>query len=124
MSQFAEQDLDILLRKLFGKGARCEGPLAVGGAGRRFTGIDLGRRLTPEQVTFLLDALGHFGIVSIPGQDLETFSLAHFERFANHWGAPVPHPATSSAGGNRRRPTAPAMVGSSGSPPNGAEWRP
>ena len=108
MSQFAEQDLGILLRKLFGKGARCEGPLAVGGAGRRFTGIDLGRRLTPEQVTFLLDALGHFGIVSIPGQDLETFSLAHFERFANHWGAPVPHPSNFLRGGKSAQTDGPS----------------
>lgn len=92
MNYASEQEFKRLLRELFGKDACCEGPLAPSGAGRRLSGIDLRPRLTPEQVSFLLDALSQFGIVSIPGQDLDTFSLAHLERFANHWGAPIPHP--------------------------------
>ena len=108
MSPFAEQELDRRLRQLFGEDARCEGPLVASGAGRRFSGIDLRPRLTPEQVGFLLDALGHFGIVSIPGQDLETFSLAHFERFANHWGAPVPHPNNFLRGGKSAQSDGPS----------------
>lgn len=87
------------LRVLFGADARSEGPLAVSGAGLRLTGVDLCPRLNPEQVTFLLDALSRFRIVSIAGQDLASFSLAHFERFANHWGAPVPHPNNFLRGG-------------------------
>ena len=87
------------LRNLFGENAGIEGPLAVSGAGRRLTGVDLRPRLSPEQVTFLLDALSQFGILSIAGQDLTTFSLDHFERFANHWGAPVPHPSNFTRGG-------------------------
>jgi alpha-ketoglutarate-dependent taurine dioxygenase len=99
MNSEFEQELEYRLRKVFGDDARTEGPLSVSGAGRRFTGIDLRPRLNPDQVAFLLDALSHFGIVSIPGQDLETFSLTHFERFANHWGAPVPHPTNFLRGG-------------------------
>ncbi len=87
------------LQTVFGAGAGCEGPLSVSGAGIRLTGVDLRPKLLPEQVAFLLDALSMFGIVTIPGQDLETFSLAHFERFANHWGAPVPHPNNFMRGG-------------------------
>ena len=93
------EPLDERLRELFGADARSEGPLAASGAGRRFTGIDLCRPLNPEQVALLLDALSQFRIVSIAGQDLEAFSLAHFERFANHWGAPVPHPNNFMRGG-------------------------
>ena len=93
------EPLDERLRELFGTAARSEGPLAASGAGRRFTGIDLCRPLNPEQVALLLDALSQFRIVSIAGQDLEAFSLAHFERFANHWGAPVPHPNNFMRGG-------------------------
>ena len=77
------EPFDKRLRELFGTDACSEGPLAASGAGRRFAGIDLCRPLNPEQVSFLLDALSQFRIVSIAGQDLEAFSLAHFERFAN-----------------------------------------
>ena len=94
-----KEPFDKRLRELFGADARSEGPLAASGAGRRFIGIDLCRPLNPEQVAFLLDALSQFRIVSIAGQDLEAFSLAHFERFANHWGAPVPHPNNFMRGG-------------------------
>ena len=87
------------LRVLFGEDACSEGPLAVSGAGCRFAGLDLCQPLNPDQVGFLLDALSQFRIVTIAGQDLEHFSLAHFERFANHWGAPVPHPNNFLRGG-------------------------
>ena len=93
------QSLDARLRELFGVDARSEGPLVESGAGLRFTGIDLCRPLSEEQVALLLDALSQFRIVCIAGQDLATFSLAHFERFANHWGAPVPHPNNFMRGG-------------------------
>ena len=93
------EPLDERLRELFDRDARSEGPLAASGAGRRFTGIDLCRPLNPAQVAFLLDALSQFRIVSIARQDLEVFSLAHFERFANHWGTPVPHPNNFMRGG-------------------------
>lgn len=80
------------LAACFGPDAEMEGPLAESGAGRRLRGVDLRPSLNPDQVDLLLDLLAHHGILSIAGQDLGTFSLAHFERFANHWGAPVPHP--------------------------------
>ena len=100
MAQEMEQPhLENQLQSLFGAAAHSEGPLAASGAGHRFHGLDLRRPLSPQQVNFLLDALSHFRILSIAGQDLATFSLAHFERFANHWGAPVPHPNNFLRGG-------------------------
>ena len=87
--------IDQRLRKAFGASAGTEGPLAVSGAGLRITGIDLSAPLSPEQAAVLRDALAEYRIVTIAGQDLESFSLAHFERFANHWGAPLPHPSNT-----------------------------
>ena len=87
--------IDRRLRKAFGANAGSEGPLAISGAGLRITGIDLSAPLSPEQAAVLLDALAWYRIVTIAGQDLEAFSLAHFERFANYWGAPLPHPSNT-----------------------------
>lgn len=77
----------------------CEHPLAPSGMGVRLSGLDLSRPLSAAQVTFLLDALSQFRFLCIAGQDLSRFSLAHFERFANHWGAPIPHPSNFTRGG-------------------------
>ena len=93
------QRTDERFRVLFGGNVRGEGPLAASGAGLRLIGVDLCRPLNPEQVAFLLDALSEYRIVSLAGQDLTRFSLADFERFANHWGAPVPHPSNFLRGG-------------------------
>ncbi|MEM7129777.1 MAG: TauD/TfdA family dioxygenase [Chloroflexota bacterium] len=87
------------LKALFGPDVHSESPLAQSGAGVRITGIDLCHPLSEDQVAFLLDALSHFRLVCIAGQDLARFSLAHFERFANHWGALVPHPNNFMRGG-------------------------
>ena len=91
--------LDQRLRQLFGNQAYSEGPLAASGAGRRLLELDMCKPLTSEQVSFLVDALSEFRIICLSGQDLNQFSLAHFERFANHWGAPVPHPNNFLRGG-------------------------
>jgi len=85
--------IDARLRQAFGAHVRCEGPLAGSGAGLRLRGIDLRTPLRPEQVNVLLDTLGQCRIVTLAEQHLESFSVAHFERFANHWGAPLPHPS-------------------------------
>ena len=90
------------LRKAFGAHVRCESPLADSGAGIRIGGIDLSEPLQPEQVNALLDTLGHHRIMTLAGQDLDAFSAAHFERFANHWGAPLPHPSNFKRLGNTR----------------------
>ena len=87
------QELRQRLRKAFGAHLRIEGSLAASGAGLRVGGVDLGKPLRPDQVTVLLDALSHCRIVTLSGQDLDVFTAAHFERFANHWGAPLPHPS-------------------------------
>lgn len=81
------------LRRAFGTHLRCEGPLASSGAGLRVSGIDLRTPLGGDQVNALLDALARYRIVTLAEQHLESFSVAHFERFANHWGAPLPHPS-------------------------------
>ena len=93
------KDMEARLAALFGTEVRVAGPLATSGAVLRFTGIDLCAPLSAEQAGLLLEALAHYRIVCIAGQDLSRFSLAHFERFANHWGAPVPHPNNFMRGG-------------------------
>jgi len=102
-----ESEFEDRIPEHFGKDARVEGPLAESGAGRRLHGIDLTPSLTADQVTCLLDGLANFGIISIASQGLDRFSLAHFERFANHWGAPVPHPNNFTRGGKRAQSDAP-----------------
>lgn len=92
-------DLRRRLRHAFGTHADCRGPLAASGAGARLTGLDLRHPLVPDQVSVLLDALSTCRIVTIASQDLASFSLADLERFANHWGAPVPHPSNFTRGG-------------------------
>ena len=94
--------IEARLQKAFGGQVRCEGPLASSGAGFRITGVDLGKLLEPNQVDALLDALSHYRIMTLADQDLESFSAAHFERFANHWGAPLPHPSNFKRLGNTR----------------------
>ena len=90
------------LQDAFGAHVKSEGPLARGGAGFRISGIDLSEPLHPDQVEALLDALGHYRIMTLADQDLNAFSAAHFERFANHWGAPLPHPSNFKRLGNTR----------------------
>lgn len=94
--------LDQQCRAAFGDGptpVACEYPLAQSGMGVRLHGVDLSRSLSGAQVTFLLDALSQYRFLCVAGQDLCRFSLAHFERFANHWGAPIPHPSNFTRGG-------------------------
>lgn len=93
------QQLEQTLQSLFGHDTRCETSLGPSGAGVRFTGIDLCNPLSESQADFLFDALAHYRLVCIAGQDLGHFSLVHFERFANHWGAVIPHPNNFTRGG-------------------------
>jgi len=93
------EELTQQLQRYFGAQAECEGPLAASGAAVRILGIDLTQSLTPNQVGVLLGALSQFRIICVAGQDLQRFGLDHFERFANHWGAPVPHPNNFLRGG-------------------------
>jgi len=93
-----EIDLD-RLKTLFGEGAGCEAPLAKSGAGVRFFGIDLWAGLNERQVNFMLEALSRHRLLCFAGQALDDDALVHFERFANHWGAPIPHPSNFLRGG-------------------------
>lgn len=87
------------LQALFGPTAYGEGPLGPSGIGRRFHNLDLSKPLNADQAAFLLDALSHHGVISFPKQDIGgRFSLKHFERFANHFGAVVPHPLNYTGG--------------------------
>ena len=84
---------------IFGEEVQFERPLATSGMGARVVGIDLSNPLRSAQVELLLDTLSHSRLLTIAGQDLERFSLETFERFANHWGAPVAHPSNFLRGG-------------------------
>lgn len=105
------------LTRLFGLNASWSAPLATSGAGCRLTGVDLaGVQLSPDRVAFLLDAVARFGILCIAGQDLERFTLYDFERLANHWGAPYPHPSNFTRDG---------VLGSEHGPTDGeVQWVP
>ena len=98
-SDSARDSVDAELKRLFGQHCHSEGPLAVSGGVLRLVGLDLVPALSPEQVEFLLNTLARWRIVSIAGQDLERFTMDHYERFANHWGAVVPHPNNFTRGG-------------------------
>ena len=95
----APEDLEDRFAAAFGGQVAVERPLAAGGMGARVSGIDLGLPLRPAQVELLLDTLSHCRLMTLAGQDLDRFSLAAFERFANHWGAPVAHPSNFLRGG-------------------------
>jgi alpha-ketoglutarate-dependent taurine dioxygenase len=86
-------------RKKFNSNVEIEYPLGRSGMGARIKGIDLCKPLTPLQVELLLDTLSHRRLITIEGQDLDRFSLSTFEKFANHWGAPVAHPSNFLRGG-------------------------
>ena len=62
------------LQKAFGAHVRSEAPLADSGAGIRISGVDLCKPLKPEQVNVLFDALGRYRILTLAGQDLDSFS--------------------------------------------------
>ena len=86
------------LRRLFGPSARCDAPLMATGGGRRYHGVDLTPALSSEQARFVVTALAKHRLVCFANQNLEAFSLAHFERFASHFGAVIPHPNNYSTG--------------------------
>ena len=92
-------DWNTRVKEVFGQSSSAEMPLSSGGTGVRFNGIDLCDPLNAGEADFLLRALAYCRIVCISGQDLSRFSLNHFERFSNHWGAPVPHPNNFMRGG-------------------------
>ena len=92
-------DWNAKVKEIFGQSVSADIPLSQGGTGVRFNGIDLCNPLSQKQADFFLKALAYCRIVCISGQDLTRFSLSHFERFSNHWGAPVPHPNNFMRGG-------------------------
>lgn len=80
-------------------GVTVEAPLSVSAAGFgcRVRGLDLSQDLPPPTVQFLLELFHEHKVLCVAGQDIDgSFSLAHFERFANHIGAPLPHPAVTT----------------------------
>lgn len=92
-------EIEEQFRSTFNPDVKIECPLAPSGMGARMTDIDLSQQLTPSQVELLLHALSHYRLFTIGGQDFNRFSLSNFERFANHWGAPVAHPSNFLRGG-------------------------
>ena len=98
-SLVSSANLEERFAAIFGADVKVQHPLGPSGMGARVSGVDLGVPLTPAQVELLLDTLSQHRLLSISGQDLNRFSLASFERFANHWGAPVAHPSNFLRGG-------------------------
>ena len=98
-SPFSSAYLENRFAATFSPDLEIEHPLGLSGMGARINGIDLCQHLTSSQVELLLDSLSHYRLLTIAGQDLDRFSLATFERFANHWGAPVAHPSNFLRGG-------------------------
>jgi hypothetical protein len=94
----AEEEEEEELRRLFGPSARCDAPLMATGGGRRYHGVDLTPALSSEQARFVVTALAKHRLVCFADQNFEAFSLAHFERFASHFGAVIPHPNNYSTG--------------------------
>ena len=86
-------------RKIFNSNVEIEYPLGHSVMGARIKGIDLCKPLKSLQVELLLHTLSHHRLFTIEGQDLTRFSLSAFEKFANHWGAPVAHPSNFLRGG-------------------------
>lgn len=99
MLHLSPANLEHRFKTEFGAEVALERPLAASGMGARVAGVDLCEPLRPAQVELLLDTLAHCRLLTIAGQDLSRFSLATFERFANHWGAPVAHPSNLLRGG-------------------------
>ena len=60
--------------------------------GRRMSGIDLRQDLSAEKAKLLIDAVDAYQVITFPEQDQHSFRVAHLERIANHFGAPIPHP--------------------------------
>ena len=59
--------------------------------GRRLRGIDLTEPLDSEQARAVIGALDDWQVISLPDQ--HDLTVHQFERFANHFGAPIPHPS-------------------------------
>ena len=87
MSESALHDL----RAAFGDQVAAEPVATPDAMGRRLSGIDLTTPLTADQANAMIGALDAWQIVSVPGQ--HDMTVHDLERFANHFGAPIPHPS-------------------------------
>jgi hypothetical protein len=73
-------------------GATIETPLGGAGIGARIRGVDLSKPLPASTVAWLLRAFHEHKLLCIAGQDVDgRFTLAHFERWANHVRVNHPH---------------------------------
>ena len=79
------------LRDAFGGAVTATPVPAPSGMGRRVSGIDLSTPLNGAQAEALIGALDDWQIVSLVGQ--HDMTVLNLERFANHFGAPIPHPS-------------------------------
>ena len=80
------------LHKLFGGNVVLTSLSCPDRMGRRMSGIDLRRDLSAKQAELLIDLLDAYQVISFPEQNQHSFRVAHLERIANHFGAPIPHP--------------------------------
>ena len=80
------------LHRLFGEKVVLTPLSSPNRMGRRMSGIELRRDLSVEEAELLVDLLDAYQVITFPDQDHNSFRLAHLERIANHFGAPIPHP--------------------------------
>jgi len=80
------------LHKLFGGNVVLTSLSSLDRMGRRMSGLDLRRDLSAKQAELLIDLLDAYQVITFPNQDQNSFRVAHLERIANHFGAPIPHP--------------------------------
>ena len=87
------------VQDVFGPGAWLE-PLCVLPNGKvfgvRISGIDVSEPLTPAQARACVQSFYRHRLLCIADQHPERLTVQGFERFANHLGAPVPHPSIQS----------------------------
>ena len=92
MYRSKDTELTSRLHRLFGERAVLTPLSSSDRMGRRISGVDLRRDLSVEEAELLIDLLDAYQVITFPDQDQNSFRVAHLERIANHFGAPIPHP--------------------------------
>ena len=81
------------LRAAFGEQVQVESLCGGHRMGRRIHGIDLQESLNPNQAAAIIAALDTWQIITMPDQIQGGMTVKDLEQFANHFGAPIPHPS-------------------------------
>lgn len=84
-----------VIHKVFGPGCDLRAPL-VGQFGARLTGVDVRTKFSASQAQLLIQLFEAFKVLVIPSCSGNGVSLTDFERLANHFGHPTPHPSANT----------------------------